>query len=82
MPTVPAISQNQMSIKQNFYVVPCVEYCVEHGLVEEAVSHPLGDDDVHLLNGQNDLLHLAPDDGDLVGQPVALNDGLSLKNRS
>ena len=41
-------------------LVPGEEDRVEHGLVEEAVAHPLGDDDVHLLNTiwQGYLLHL------------------------
>ena len=43
-------------------LIPGIEYSVEHALVEEAVAHPLGDDDVHLGHalGQRDLLNLAP----------------------
>ena len=33
-------------------LVPCIQNGVQHGLVEEAVAHPLGDDDVH-LRGKN-----------------------------
>jgi len=29
-------------------LVPRIQNGVQHGLVEEAVAHPLGDDDVHL----------------------------------
>lgn len=40
------------------------ENAVEHALVEKEVSHPLGDDDVDVLDGENDLLHLALDERD------------------
>ena len=43
-------------------LIPGVQHRVQHRLVEEAVAHPLGDDDVHLLHGQRDLLHLTLDD--------------------
>ena len=44
--------------------VPRMEYRVEHGLVEERVPHPLGDDDVDLFVAfrQLDVFHLAADD--------------------
>ena len=45
-------------------LVPGEDHRVQHGLVEEAVAHPLRDDDVHLLHGQLHLLHLALEDGD------------------
>merc|ERR1712086_355180 len=53
-------------------LVSGVEHCVQHGLVEQAVAHPLRDDDVHLLNAsrQLDLLNLAPDDSDGVTQAI------------
>jgi hypothetical protein len=38
---------------------------VEHGLVEEEVAHPLGDNDVDLLDGELNVLELALDDGNL-----------------
>jgi hypothetical protein len=47
---------------------------VHHALVEEEVAHPLGDDDVNLGERQLDLLHLALQEGDLVGQTVDLDD--------
>lgn len=53
---------------------------VKHGLVEEEVSHPLGDDDVDLGERQLDLLHLALQKGDLVRQTVHLNDLPGLDN--
>ena len=31
-------------------LVPGVQNCIQHGLVEQAVTHPLGDNDVHLVN--------------------------------
>lgn len=51
---------------------------VEHGLEEQAVAHPLGDDDVHLVDRKNYLLDLAAQAGDLVGESVgvAVDDGL------
>lgn len=45
-------------------LVPSVQHGVEHGLVEEAVTHPLADDDVHLLHRQLHLLHFALKYGD------------------
>lgn len=47
---------------------------VQHGLVQQEVSHPLGDDDVDMLDGENNLLHLALDQGDNVVQLVVLDD--------
>jgi hypothetical protein len=53
---------------------------VHHALVEEEVAHPLGDDDVNLGERQLDLLHLALQEGDLVGQTVDLDDLPGLHN--
>lgn len=53
---------------------------VEHGLVEQEVTHPLGDDDVDLGEGQLDLLHLSLDQGDLVGQTVLGDNLLGLED--
>lgn len=44
-------------------LVSGIEHSVEHRLVEEAVAHPLADDDVHLLHWELHLLHLPLDDG-------------------
>ena len=54
-------------------LVPGEHDCVQHALVQQEVPHPLGDYDVHLLHRQLHLLHLAPDDGDLVGEAVVLH---------
>jgi ribosomal protein S11 len=51
---------------------------VQHGLVEQEVAHPLGDDDVDLGEGENNLLHLALQEGDLVAQAVDLDNLLGL----
>lgn len=48
-------------------LVPGEDDGVEHGLVEEAVTHPLRDDNVHLLHRQLHLLHLALEDGNDCG---------------
>ena len=48
-------------------LVSGVEDSVEHRLVEEEVTHPLGDDDVNLVDGEGDVLDLAADEGDLCG---------------
>lgn len=58
--------------------VPGPHDAVEHGLEEQAVAHPLGNDDVHLVDRKNDLLDLAAQAGDLVGESVgvAVDDGL------
>ena len=53
--------------------------CVEHGLVEEAVAHPLADDDVDLLHRDRDLLDLAADDRHAVPQTVTVHNLLGLK---
>ncbi len=44
-------------------LVPGINDCIEHGLIEEAVAHPLRYDDVYSLHGQVHLLHLPLDDG-------------------
>lgn len=51
---------------------------VQHGLVEQEVAHPLGDDDVDLGEGENNLLHLALQESDLVAQAVDLDNLLGL----
>lgn len=51
---------------------------VQHGLVEEEVAHPLGDDDVDLWEWEDNILHLALEKGDLVGKTVDLDDLLGL----
>lgn len=43
--------------------VPGINDCIEHGLIEEAVAHPLWYDDVYSFHGQLHLLHLPLDDG-------------------
>ena len=55
-------------------LVPRIEHGVKHGLVEEAVAHPLGDDDVHLVHslGQADLRPVRPHPGDDIGPLVQL----------
>lgn len=57
-----------------------IENGVEHGLVEEEVSHPLRDDDVNLGEGELNLLHLALEQGDLIGQAVDLDDLTGLED--
>ena len=51
---------------------------VQHGLVEEEVTHPLGDDDVDFWEWEDNILHLALKKGDLVGKTVDLHDLLGL----
>ncbi len=43
--------------------VPGINDCIEHGLIEEAVAHPLWYDDVYSLHWQLHLFHLSLDDG-------------------
>lgn len=45
-------------------LVPGKDDGVEHGLVEQAVAHPLRDDNVHFFNRKLHLLHLSFEDGD------------------
>ena len=70
------VGEHEASLSQP--LVPGVEDCVEHGLVEEAVAHPLGDDDVHLGHRELYLLNLAPDDSDGVAQVVVRYDLLGV----
>ena len=53
---------------------------VQHGLVEQEVAHPLGNDNVDLGERQNNLLHLALQKSDLVAQAVDLDNLLGLVN--
>ncbi|MPC11779.1 hypothetical protein E2C01_004454 [Portunus trituberculatus] len=39
-----------------------IQYSLQHGLVEETVTHPFTDDDVYLLHRQSDLLYFALND--------------------
>ena len=40
-------------------LVTSVQDCLQHGFVEQTVSHPLRDDDVYLLYRQYDLFYLS-----------------------
>ncbi len=51
---------------------------VQHGLVQQEVAHPLRDDDIDVLNRQDDLLHLALDQGNDVVQVVVLDNLASI----
>jgi len=55
---------------------------VQHGLVEQKVSHPLRDYDVHLREWQLNLFHLALEQGNLVRHAIYLNDLAGLFNDS
>lgn len=59
-------------------LVTGIQDSVEHALVQQEVAHPLGDDDVDLIEGQLDLLHLALEQGDLVAHAVGLDNLLGL----
>lgn len=39
--------------------IPCPDNRVEHGFVEQAIAHPLGDYDVDVRDGQRDLFDFA-----------------------
>ena len=56
-------------------LVPGEQDGVQHGLVKQAVAHPLGDDDVHLLYPirQADLLHFTTQNFDLIREIVLLH---------
>ena len=51
------IGENQTVLVQ--VSVTSVQDSVKHGLVEEEVAHPLGDDDVELVDGERNVLKLA-----------------------
>mmetsp|Transcript_27342 Transcript_27342/g.69582 ORF Transcript_27342/g.69582 Transcript_27342/m.69582 type:complete len:337 (+) Transcript_27342:337-1347(+) len=59
-------------------LVPGINYCVEHGLIEQEVAHPLADNDVNLVHWECDLLHLALNDGHSPLIPVVPHDLLRL----
>lgn len=61
-------------------LVPGVQNGVQHGFVEQEVAHPLRDDDIDVVKRKDDLLHLALEKGNLIGQTVGGNDLLSLAN--
>lgn len=55
-----------------------MEHGVEHALINEAVSHPLADDDVDLLNRELEVLYLPVDDLDDVSEAVLVYNELGL----
>lgn len=61
-------------------LVTGIKNSVQHALVEEEIAHPLGDDDVHLGERKLNFLHLALDQGDLVREPVDLDNLTSLED--
>lgn len=48
--------------------VPGINYCIEHGFIEETITHPLWYDDVYSLYRQLNLFHLSFDNGHNWGQ--------------
>ena len=56
--------------------LPGVQNGLEHCFVEEAVAHPLGDDDVDLLDpvGQSHFFHFPFDQFDRIFEMVGLNE--------
>mmetsp|Transcript_32422 Transcript_32422/g.70797 ORF Transcript_32422/g.70797 Transcript_32422/m.70797 type:complete len:339 (+) Transcript_32422:511-1527(+) len=58
-------------------LVACNQDGVQHGLAEEEIAHPLGDDDVHLLR-ELELLHVALHDLDFVAHAVILRKGFGM----
>ena len=61
-------------------LVPGIEDGIQHGLVEQTITHPLGDDDVNLGHRQLDLLHLSTDDCNDITQVVVLHNLLGVVN--
>lgn len=51
-----------------------VEHRVEHGLVEQEVSHPLGYYDIHFIYRQDDLFNQPIKDGNFILQVILLYD--------
>lgn len=47
-------------------LVTGIKHSIQHALVEEEITHPLGDDDVHFGEGQLNLLHLALNQSDFI----------------
>jgi hypothetical protein len=72
------VRENEAVRGQEF--VAGVEDSVEHALIEEEVTHPLGNDDVHLGEWHLDLLHLSLYQGDLIRHAVDLDNLPGLEN--
>lgn len=53
--------------------VPSPEHGVQHALVQEEVSHPLGNDNVDLWEWKLNLLHLALEESNLIRHAVGLD---------
>lgn len=50
------------------------EHRVEHAFIEKKVSHPLWNDNVHLINWQCDLFHHTINNGDFITETIFLDD--------
>ena len=59
-------------------VITRPEHGVEHALVEEAVAHPLADDDVDAGQGEVDVFDAAAEAGDAVLEAVGVHDDACL----
>lgn len=55
-----------------------VKNSIQHALVQEEVTHPFRDDDIHLRERKLNLLHLALEESDPIGQTVHGDDLLGL----
>jgi hypothetical protein len=55
---------------------------VQHGFVEEEVTHPFRDDDVDLINWQLNVLQLSLNEGDLVVHSIHMYNFARLLNDS
>mmetsp|Transcript_2317 Transcript_2317/g.5432 ORF Transcript_2317/g.5432 Transcript_2317/m.5432 type:complete len:217 (+) Transcript_2317:532-1182(+) len=58
---------------RNKPLVASDKHCVQHGLVQQTIAHPLRNDDVHFLHWEGDLLDLALDQCDLFCKTVDAN---------
>lgn len=66
------VGHHQSPLSQPF--IPCIQDRVEHGLIEQEITHPLGDDYVNFLDRQFDFFDQAVDYGDFICQVVLLDD--------
>lgn len=61
-------------------LVTGVEDGVKHGLIKQEISHPFGDNDVDLVDGEGYFFDLALDDGNGLAEAVFLDDFAGLGN--
>ena len=78
----PTVSQIHKRAKPCAYqvFVSSYQYCVKILFIQQKVTHPLGDDNVDLVNGQLHFLHFALNQRHLIRQTIVLHNLTCLNN--